>query len=124
MLGCGLAGISAAHAQSAPEGAAQAGLQDIVVTAQRRTESVQKAAVAITAVSGTELIRAGISDTTNLQRLAPALAVQPSGGTTSIYVRGVGTQAGNSYAENAVGFNFNGVFIARPTAPSGVYYLL
>jgi len=122
MLGCGLAGISAAHAQSAPEGAAQAGLQDIVVTAQRRTESVQKAAVAITAVSGTELIRAGISDTTNLQRLAPALAVQPSGGTTSIYVRIVGTQAGNSYAENAVGFNFNGVFIARPTAPSGVYY--
>ncbi|WCT79346.1 TonB-dependent receptor [Novosphingobium humi] len=122
MLGCTLAGASSAHAQSGSEGAGQAGLQDIVVTAQRRTESVQKAAVAITAVSGTDLIRAGITDTTNLQRLAPALAVQPSGGTTSIYVRGVGTQAGNSYAENAVGFNFNGVFIARPTAPSGVYY--
>ncbi|RVU05844.1 TonB-dependent receptor [Novosphingobium umbonatum] len=118
LLGSALNLTNAAYAQSAPE----TGLQDIVVTAQRRVESAQKAAVAITAVSGSELIKAGISDTTNLQRLAPALSVQPSGGTTSIYVRGVGTQAGNSYAENAVGFNFNGVFIARPTAPSGVYY--
>ncbi|WDF71375.1 TonB-dependent receptor [Novosphingobium sp. KACC 22771] len=124
----GMAAAPQAYAQApaqaqAPAAAAEApGLQDIVVTAQRRVESVQKAAVAITAVSGSELIRAGVSDTTSLQRLAPALSVQPSGGTTSIYVRGVGTQAGNSYAENAVGFNFNGVFIARPTAPSGVYY--
>jgi len=121
MLGAGLVGIPGAFAQTA-DPAPQAGLQDIVVTAQRRVESAQKAAVAITAVSGSELIRAGVSDTTSLQKLAPALSVQPSGGTTSIYVRGVGTQAGNSYAENAVGFNFNGVFIARPTAPSGVYY--
>lgn len=123
MIGASMLGAHQAQAQTSSSTASEpTGLQDIVVTAQRRVESVQKAAVAITAVSGSDLIRAGVSDTTSLQRLAPALSVQPSGGTTSIYVRGVGTQAGNSYAENAVGFNFNGVFIARPTAPSGVYY--
>lgn len=123
MISASMVGSYQAQAQTAAPAASEpVGLQDIVVTAQRRVESVQKAAVAITAVSGNDLIKAGVSDTTGLQRLAPALSVQPSGGTTSIYVRGVGTQAGNSYAENAVGFNFNGVFIARPTAPSGVYY--
>lgn len=113
-----------AWAQEAqPEADGQGGLAEIVVTAERRVESLQRTALAVSAVSGDTLIRSGISEATGLSKLVPALSVQPSGGSsTSFFLRGVGTQAGNSFAENAVSFNFNGVFIGRPTAPAGTFY--
>jgi iron complex outermembrane receptor protein len=99
------------------------GIEDIVVTAQRREESLQRAAIAVTAVSGRDLITAGVSDVANLTKLVPALVVQPAGGSlTNFYLRGIGTLGSNAYAENAVAFNFGGVYIARPTAPIGSFY--
>lgn len=107
-------------AQSAVQ--ADNGIQEIVVTAQRRAESLQKAAVAVTAVTGDALANAGVTDTVNLGKLVPALIAQPSAGSTSFYLRGVGTNAGNSFRDNAVAFNFAGVFVSRPTAPVGTFY--
>ena len=98
------------------------GLEEIVVTAQRREESLQRAAVAVTAVTGDDLTKSGITETANLGRLVPSLVVQPTGATTSFFLRGVGTNSQNSFAENAVAFNFNGIYVGRPTAPAGVFY--
>ncbi len=118
-----LAVPSVALAQdAAAEAASSEGLEEIVVTAQRREESLQKAAVAVTAVTGDDLTKSGITETANLGRLVPSLVVQPTGGTTSFFLRGVGTNSQNSFAENAVAFNFNGVYVGRPTAPAGVFY--
>ena len=118
-----LAVPSVALAQdAAAEVASSEGLEEIVVTAQRREESLQKAAVAVTAVTGDDLTKSGITETANLGRLVPSLVVQPTGGTTSFFLRGVGTNSQNSFAENAVAFNFNGVYVGRPTAPAGVFY--
>lgn len=124
-----LAGLSIptiAFAQSAASGGADeaenVGLEEIVVTAQRREESLQRAAVAVTAVTGDDLNKTGITETANLGRLVPSLVVQPTGGTTSFFLRGVGTNSQNSFAENAVAFSFNGVYVGRPTAPAGVFY--
>jgi iron complex outermembrane receptor protein len=114
---------SPAQAQeSAAEEADEGGIAEIVVTAQRREESLQKAAVAVSAVTGDDLVKTGISDTLGLSRMVPSLAVTPTGGTTSFVLRGVGTLAANSFAENAVAFNFNGVYVGRPTAPIGSLY--
>lgn len=106
------------------EAASQAdgGLEEIVVTAQRRVEPLQRTALAVTAVTGDQLARAGITETANLGKLVPSLVVQPTGGTTSFFLRGVGTNSQNSFSENAVAFNFNGVYVGRPTAPAGVFY--
>lgn len=99
------------------------GIADIVVTAQRRAENLQKVGVAVSAVTGEDLAKAGISQPDDLGKLVPALQVQPSAGSgVSIYLRGVGAQSGNAYAENAVSFNFNGVYIGRPTAPVGTFF--
>jgi iron complex outermembrane recepter protein len=38
------------------------------------------------------------------------------------FLRGVGTNSQNSFAENAIAFNFNGIYVGRPTAPAGVFY--
>src|SRR4051812_1537490 len=50
-------------------------LEDIVVTAQRRSENLQKAAIAVTAVTTDTLQRAGVSDTAQLTTVVPALQV-------------------------------------------------
>ncbi len=112
----------AAIAQDADTQASDGGLAEIVVTAQRREESLQRAAIAVTAVTGDDLTRSGITETSNLGKLVPALVVQPTGGTTSFFLRGVGTNSQNSFSENAIAFNFNGVYVGRPTAPAGVFY--
>lgn len=129
-----LVGAAAANAQeapppaTAPDGAQAAaaeaeGLADIVVTAQRREESLQRTALAISAVGGNDLVNAGVSDVTNLSKLVPALVVQPTiGSSTNFYVRGVGSFAANAFTENPIAFNFNGVYIARPSAPLGTFY--
>ena len=91
------------------------GIADIVVTLQR-------AGVAVSAVSGEDLTSAGITDSVNIGKLVPALIAQPSAGSTSFYLRGVGTNVGNSFRDNAVAFNFAGVFVSRPSAPVGAFY--
>lgn len=121
-LGVPCAALAQESAPASAEAEQAEGLSEIVVTAQRREESLQRAAVAVTAVTGDDLTKSGITETANLGRLVPSLVVQPTGGTTSFFLRGVGTNSQNSFAENAVAFNFNGIYVGRPTAPAGVFY--
>ena len=111
----------AATPQEAPAEETQ-GIADIVVTAQRREENLQRAAVAVSAVTGEQLINAGVVDPAGLTRLVPALVVQPTGLSSSFFIRGVGAASLNSFQENAVSFSVGGVFYARPTAPAGSFY--
>jgi iron complex outermembrane receptor protein len=114
---------SAAVGTTAMSPESNLGLTEIVVTAQRREENLQRTAMAVSAVAGEELVNAGVSDVTNLSKLVPALEVQPSVGTaTNFYIRGVGSFAANAFTENPIAFNFDGVNIARPAAPLGTFY--
>ena len=98
-------------------------LEEIIVTAERRSESLQNVAIPISAVSGDELIAAGVSDVNNLSKLVPALVVaQSAGPAMNFFVRGVGTFAQSIQRENSVAFNFDGVYIGSPTAPLGTFY--
>ncbi len=120
--GAGLAQSAVAPADAAAAEATPQGIADIVVTAQRRAETLQRAAIAATAVSGGSLINAGVTDPANLTKLVPALSVQPAGVSTSFFIRGVGATAINSFQENAIAFSVGGVFYARPTGPTGTFY--
>ncbi len=126
IVGLGAPGIALAQDSAATAESAEAqesdGLDEIVVTAQRREENLQKTALAVSAVTGDDLTKSGITETANLGKLVPSLVVQPTGGTTSFFLRGVGTVSQNSFAENAIAFNFNGIYVGRPTAPTGVFY--
>lgn len=112
--------VAAATADAAVD---NVGLQDIVVTAQRRSENLQKAAIAITAVSGDQLVAAGVTKPTELTSLVPALQVVTSAGPYSLfYLRGVGNFNGNALADAAVAFNVDGVYISRPSSTTGFFY--
>ncbi|NWG52978.1 MAG: TonB-dependent receptor [Hydrogenophilaceae bacterium] len=99
-----------------------AGLAEIVVTAQRREENLQRAAIAVSAVTGAMIEEQSITQATDLTRLVPALQVAPASSLTQIYLRGVGTFGANAWAEQGVAFNYSGVYLSRPAAPAGLFY--
>ncbi len=93
------------------------GLDVITVTAQRREETLQDAAIPINAATGDQLESAGVVDATALNRVAPALYVVNGGGANPGYfVRGVGNFTNNGYTNPAIAFNIDGVYIGRPSS--------
>ncbi|MDZ5646010.1 TonB-dependent receptor [Nitrospirillum sp. BR 11828] len=99
------------------------GLADIVITAQRRSENLQHAAIAVSAVTGDSLRDSGVTRPADLTSVVPALQVSSSSGSSSVfYLRGVGNFNANALSDPAVAFNFNGVYIGRTTGTTGYFY--
>lgn len=119
-------GVASAQATApAPpaEAASEPRLGEIIITAQRRTENVQKAALAVDVVSTDKIGLLAANRASDLVTLVPALQIGESGqGQQSLYLRGVGTFSANSYSDPAVAFNVDGVAIGRPSSMSGVLY--
>lgn len=118
ILGCLPAGGIAAPAKARHDFA----LQEVIVTAQRRPEDVQKSSLAIQVLSPGELKTAGVVDAKSLTLLVPGLQVGNGGPSTQIYMRGVGDFGANSLSNPAVATNFDGVYIAREAGVAGLFY--
>ena len=109
----------------APDGAKEpdSGLEEVIVTAQRRSENLQRAAIAVTAVSGDLLTSAGVTTPAQLTAIVPSLQVAPSAGPYNLfYLRGVGNFQGNFLSESAIAFTVDGVYIGRPSGTTGFFY--
>ncbi|MEG3145172.1 TonB-dependent receptor [Sphingomonas sp. RT2P30] len=99
------------------------GLADIVVTAQRVSESAQRAPIAISVVKPDDLLRQAVTRPEDLSRVVPALVAESTGGSyTTFVLRGVGNTTINAYSDPAVAFNYDGVYIGRPSSTSGSFY--
>jgi len=89
--------VGAAYAQSAddtagrPESAASGGLDEIVVTAQRRAQSMHDIGIAISAYSSDKLTDLGISNSAELGRITPGVFMSGSAGgeSSQFSIRGV-----------------------------------
>ena len=122
-LATGAASTAAAQVGPAEEEAQSTGLEDVIVTAQRRSETSQRAAIAIDVVGAEELSNAGIVTAATLNAAVPALVITKAGGAnTSFYVRGVGNFTVNAYADPAIAFNLDGVYLGRPTSTTGTFF--
>lgn len=72
-------------------------LSEVVVTAQKREETVQTVPLSITAVTGEQMARRGINSVADLARIAPSLTVVSSGpGENNLIVRGISSIAGSA----------------------------
>ncbi len=88
---------------------------EIVVTAQKRSEKLQKVPIAITAIGGEKIAEQGGLNLLSAQTLVPTLNIQKSGTTLnqSLYMRGVGTATFSIAAEPSVSTVVDGVVYAR-----------
>jgi iron complex outermembrane receptor protein len=77
--------------QAPPAGQPQSdALEEIVVTAQRREESVLQVSDSVQAFTGAALTQQGITNLVNLQYVTPGYLPAESSGYTQIFIRGVG----------------------------------
>lgn len=114
---------AAVQNQAGAGDASSDGLGTIIVTAQRRSEDVQHAALSITAITGDTLKDKGVTDTDAIARTTVGIEIQPSSGPyTTFAIRSVSSLSGNAFADPAVAVNFNGVYLATPTTFRGLYY--
>ncbi len=88
---------------------------EIVVTAQKREQSIQDVPLAVSFVSGAALERQGGVNIENAQYLVPSLNFRKSGSALnqSLYLRGVGTTTFSIGGEPSVGTVLDGVVLAR-----------
>jgi iron complex outermembrane receptor protein len=100
----------AAHAQAASPAPAVDTVQEIVVTAQKRSERLQDVPVTITALSGAALTTAGVADLRSLVTLTPALRMDQTGTFTQPTIRGVGTGVTGPGANSNVGIYVDGFY--------------
>lgn len=96
--------------------AAQAQIDEIVTTAQRRAESTQDVPVAVTVISTEDFEVKQINDTLDLQNFVPNLNIGTNTGTANaprIFLRGIGEDESRGAVEPAVGTYIDGVYIGR-----------
>jgi iron complex outermembrane recepter protein len=91
------AGGAPAFAQSAADEANDRGIADIVVTATRREESLNKVPLAIQALSGDTLAQLGVSNFEDMVEYLPNVRTASRGpGISSVYIRGLSTDTAGS----------------------------
>lgn len=97
----------------------QQSLEEVVVTAQRREQSLQDVPLSVTAFSGKQMQQAGIETIVGLDETLPNVTLKVSRGTNSTltaFIRGVGQQDPVAGFESGVGLYLDDVYLNRPQA--------
>src|SRR5882757_441119 len=97
-------------------------LQEIVVTAERHEQTLQKAALTIQVLSGEALQAAGISNTSDLEKVTTGVEIGVGGANNQIFIRGVGSFAYSPLSTPGVAFNVDGVYVGRPDGIGSNFY--
>ncbi len=117
------AATSDAAAQSAAAGAAPSvaqtpstsrKIEEVVVTAQKRSQRLQKVPVAITALTSKQLVNSGVTSATGLANHVATLTVAEGGGGTLLpFLRGVGNPDAVNGNESSVAVYLDDVYVSR-----------
>ena len=111
------AAILAAPMVQAAESGAYA-LEEVVVTAQKKAESLQDAPISLTAFGQQELETKGINSLSDIGANVPSMSIQPfpiNNATLRIFIRGIGISDAQITQDPPVGVYMDGVYIARST---------
>ncbi|HEV7356402.1 MAG TPA: TonB-dependent receptor [Steroidobacteraceae bacterium] len=106
--------FAGAHALAADASNAPV-LDEIIVTAEKRSQNLQDVPISVVAISAQQIKDGGITDIRNLAILTPGLTVTSEGNEaiTTARIRGIGTVGDNPGLESSVGVNIDGVYRPR-----------
>ncbi|HET9448400.1 MAG TPA: TonB-dependent receptor, partial [Steroidobacteraceae bacterium] len=105
-----------AQAQSSGVEAASSSIEVIVVTARQREESLQDVPIAVSTVSGEQMLETHITRATEIQNYVPNLTINGAFGVVNpqIFIRGVGNNDFNDNAGATVGVYQDEVYLSAP----------
>jgi len=87
-------------------------LEEVIVTAQKRAESLQDVPISVSAVGGEKLADAGIENLQDLSAYVPNLKVVEGGLVPQLYIRGIGSSSNQGF-EQSVGTYSDGMYMGR-----------
>ncbi|MCY4210061.1 MAG: TonB-dependent receptor [Gammaproteobacteria bacterium] len=89
-------------------------LEEVVVTARKREESIMDAPLSVSALSASELARFQVDDLGDIQNIVPNLSLNMGDAANAIiYIRGVGQRDSLSFADPGVGVYLDDVYMGR-----------
>jgi iron complex outermembrane receptor protein len=122
---CAASAHAVAHAQQAPQPSPtpatteQKGLGDIVVTASRREEKLQKVGISITALSASALQQMGVKQTSDIVSQVPSLRLNQYNSASPVFnIRGVSQNSFDDQLEPPVAIYVDDAYIAAAGAQS------
>ena len=107
------------QSHSQPQGTAATLIEEVVVTARKRVESLVDTPIAITAISGGAMEARGMTQLSDIAATTPSLtfvdvtSVTGSSSASVVYIRGVGQSFATATSEPGVGIYVDGVYMAR-----------
>ena len=99
-------------------------IEEVVVTATKRAESLQEVPIAVTAIGGEAMEKGNFSNLRSITSRAPSVSfanAQASSSSVSVRVRGIGTVGNNAGFESSVGIFIDGVYQPRPGVALGEF---
>jgi iron complex outermembrane receptor protein len=106
-----------------PVNAQERALEEVIVTATKRAESVQDIPLSVNAFTGAQLEEAGVKDIRDIAAQTPGLSIKSRGETEgSVFIRGIGSAAPGIGADPAVGIYIDGMYAARGTNATAAFF--
>ena len=115
---------AASQAASAPQSTPDAAVQvdHVVVTANRRVETLQSVAGVVQTIDADQLRKDGITEIRSLQNEIPGMNIANQEGNIEIYIRGVGSSNSTELGDPAAASHINGIYIPRPRGMGTMFY--
>ena len=96
-------------------------IEEIVVTASKRSQSIQDVSTSVSAFNEDDLQLGGIEDVSRLEHMVPGLRFGQSGHEVRLAMRGTRTNNVGTEAEQVVGIFEDGVYVPTTTQALGAY---
>ncbi|MFC3053327.1 TonB-dependent receptor [Kordiimonas pumila] len=110
------------YAEEASTTNTQVGLEEIMITAQRRATSLQTTAAAISALSATQMKARSIDDVEDLGQFNPGMDVAIYQGEAQIYIRGIGYSGIIGGTDSSTALHLDGVYLSRSSAAVPAFF--
>lgn len=113
------------NAAETREGATESSLgasDEIIVTATKRAENIQKVPISMSVLSGEQLSQFQATDVKSIMNLVPNLFVEQIAGQDVIYMRGFGSPPANYSFDQSVSMYVNGVYAGKPRQKKAPFF--
>jgi iron complex outermembrane recepter protein len=96
-------------------------LKEIVVTAEKRSQNLEKAPATVSVVSGEQLVTRGVQDISEATVDFPSVKFGQISGTTHLYIRGIGAEQDRASIDPLVAMTENGINIPREITGNNLF---
>ncbi len=113
---------TAAMAQVDESDNGQDDVEEIIVTVERRAQSLQSYAGTATALSGEDIKLLGLQNINDLDGKIPGVSIANNNGNIEIFIRGVGSSNNTELGDPAAATHLNGVYVPRPSGFGAAFF--